>query len=183
MPKIVLSAEPLIDGPTALRPWRESDIDAIVAACQDPEIVRWTSVPEQYGEVDARLYLMARHESTHAGATAPFAIVSAEDLDNLLGSVSLLRPAWEHARAEVGYWLAREARGQGHATRALRLIAAFGFESLGLERIELLAAAGNPSSQRVAQRGGFTREAVLRSYMQGKDGRLDMVSFSRLVTD
>ena len=183
MPKIVLSAEPLIDGPTALRPWRESDIDAIVAACQDPEIVRWTSVPEQYGEVDARLYLLQRHESTHAGATAPFAIVSSEDLDQLLGSISLLRPAWEHARAEVGYWLAREARGQGHATRALRLIAAFGFESLGLERIELLAASGNPGSQRVAERGGFTREAVLRSYAQGKDGRLDMVSFSRLAGD
>ena len=183
MPKIVLSAEPLIDGPTALRPWRESDIDAIVAACQDPEIVRWTSVPEQYGEVDARLYLLQRHESTHAGATAPFAIVSSKDLDQLLGSISLLRPAWEHARAEVGYWLAREARGQGHATRALRLIAAFGFESLGLERIELLAASGNPGSQRVAERGGFTREAVLRSYAQGKDGRLDMVSFSRLAGD
>jgi RimJ/RimL family protein N-acetyltransferase len=183
LPKIVLSTEPLIDGPTALRPWRESDIDAIVAACQDPEIVRWTSVPEQYGEVDARLYLLQRHESTHAGATAPFAIVSSEDLDQLLGSISLLRPAWEHARAEVGYWLAREARGQGHATRALRLIAAFGFESLGLERIELLAASGNPGSQRVAERGGFTREAVLRSYAQGKDGRLDMVSFSRLAGD
>ena len=183
MPKIVLSAEPLIDGPTALRPWRESDIDAIVAACQDPEIVRWTSVPEQYGEVDARLYLLQRHESSHAGATAPFAIVSSKDLDQLLGSISLLRPAWEHARAEVGYWLAREARGQGHATRALRLIAAFGFESLGLERIELLAASGNPGSQRVAERGGFTREAVLRSYAQGKDGRLDMVSFSRLAGD
>src|SRR5919108_5358684 len=80
--KIVLGAEPLVDGPTALRPWRDSDMDAIVAICQDPEIVRWTSVPEQYGEVDARNYLMQRYDSLHAGATAPFAIVSADDLDH-----------------------------------------------------------------------------------------------------
>src|SRR5436190_17479415 len=126
MPKIVLRAEPLIDGPTALRPWRDSDINSIVEACQDPEIVRWTRVPEQYGEVDARAYLMQRYEATHAGAIAPFAIVCAEDLDHLLGSISLLRPVWEHARAEVGYWLAPEGRGHGHVTRALRLITAFG---------------------------------------------------------
>jgi RimJ/RimL family protein N-acetyltransferase len=183
VPKIVLKAEPLVDGPTALRPWRDSDIHSIVEACQDPEIVRWTRVPEQYGDVDARAYLLQRHESTHAGATAPFAIVSAEDLDHLLGSISLMRPAWEHARAEVGYWLAPGARGRGHATRALGLITAFGFESLGLERIDLFAATRNPASQRVAERVGFTREAVLRSYMSGKDGQLDMVAFGRLASD
>src|SRR5437763_535760 len=165
MPKIVLQAEPLLDGATALRAWRDSDMTSIVEACQDPEIVRWTRVPEQYGEVDARAYLMQRYEATHAGATAPFAIVAADDLDHLLGSISLMRPAWEHARAEVGYWLAPWARGRGHATRALKLIIGFGFQSLGLERIELLAATVNPGSQRVAERGGFTREAVLRSYM------------------
>src|SRR2546429_2610543 len=128
-PKIVLSGEPLIDGPTALRPWRDSDLDAIVAACQDPDIVRWTSVPEQYGEVDAYSYLMQRYDALHAGATAPFAIVSAGDLDRLLGSISLMRFAWEHARGEVGYWLAPEARGRGHATRARRRVRAWGFRT------------------------------------------------------
>ncbi len=98
----------------------------------------------------------------------------------LLGSISLMRPAWEHARMEVGYWLAREARGQGHATRALALICAWGLYELGLERLDLLAGAENTSSQRVAQRAGFTREAVLRSYVLGRDGPQDMVCFGLL---
>lgn len=182
MRQIVLQEEPP-EGSTALRPLRDSDVPAIVAACQDREIVRWTRVPEHYGEVDAYAYLMQRHESTKAGATAPYAIAAADDLDRLLGSISLLRFAWEHARAEVGYWLAPWARGQGHATRALRVISAWGFAALGLERIDLLAATGNPSSQRVAERAGFTREGVLRSYMLGKDGQLDMVAFGRLASD
>src|SRR5262249_41439853 len=97
--KIVLSGEPLVDGPTTLRPWRDSDIQAIVEACQDPEIARWTRVPEQYGEVDARSYLMQRYDSMHAGATAPYAIVATADDERLLGSISLMRLAWEHARA------------------------------------------------------------------------------------
>jgi RimJ/RimL family protein N-acetyltransferase len=175
--RIVLPGGPLVDGPTALRSWRDRDISGLVAACQDPEISRWTRVPWPYGEADARAYLMQRYDTLHAGTSAPFAIVSAVDEGPVLGSISLMRLAWDQARGEVGYWLAREARGQGHATRAVRLSCRWGFEMLGLERIELLAATGNAASQRVAERAGFTREAVLRSYLRGRDGRQDMIAF------
>lgn len=181
MSRIVLPGQPLIEGPTALRPWRDSDIGGLVRACQDPEISRWTRVPWPYGASDARAYLMQRYDSIHAGTTAPFAIVSAADDQLLLGSISLMRLDWEHARGEVGYWLAGQARGQGHATRAVRLICAWGFHALRLERVELLAATENAASQRVAQRAGFIREAVLRSYMRGRDGRQDMIAFGLLV--
>jgi RimJ/RimL family protein N-acetyltransferase len=179
--KIALPGEPLVAGPTALRPWRDSDVDAVTAACQDPEIARWTRIPENYTESDARAFLLYRYDALLAGVTAPFAIVSADD--RLLGSVSLLRLDWPQLRGEVGYWLAAEARGGGHATRAVRLICAWGFASLGLERVDLLAAVDNLRSQRVAERAGFTREAVLRSYLRGKDGQQDVVAFGLLAGD
>jgi RimJ/RimL family protein N-acetyltransferase len=100
-----------------------------------------------------------------------------------LGSISLMRVVWEHERAEVGYWLAAGARGQGHATRAVRLICAWGFGLLGLERIELFASTGNPTSQRVAERAGFTQEAVLRSYWRRGEARQDMVAFGLLADE
>jgi RimJ/RimL family protein N-acetyltransferase len=178
--RIALPGEPLIDGATALRPWRDSDLNALVAACRDPEVVRWTSVPANYGEADGRAYLLSRYDAVHADASAPFAIVEAPD-GRLLGSIALMRFAWEHDRGEAGYWLAPEARGHGHVTRALRLICAWGFAALSLQRIELLAAPANLASQRVAARAGFTREATLRSYMRGTDGeRLDMIAFGLL---
>lgn len=178
--RILLPGDPLRDGPTALRPWRDSDVSELITACQDPEISRWTRVPFPYGESDARTYLLQRYDAIYTGFSAPFAIVEAADDTRLLGSISLMRLAWEHARGEVGYWLAREARGQGHTTRAVRLICQWGFETLQLERIDLLAATDNTASQRVAERAGFTREAVLRSYMRGRDGRQDMVAFGLL---
>lgn len=181
-PRIVLPGRPLIAGDTALRSWRDSDLAALVAACQDPEIARWTRIPASFGDADARAYLHQRYDAAFAGLTAPFAIVGAPD-GELLGSISLLRFAWRHARAEVGYWLSLPGRGHGHATRAVRLICEWGFSALGLERIDLLAATGNPASQRVAERAGFTREAVLRSYMQGTYERQDMVAFGLLADD
>ena len=182
--RIVLPGDPLIDGETALRAWRDSDLGPLVAACQDPEISRWTRVPYPYGAADARAYLLQRHDSLHAGIAAPFAIVSAADRDQLLGSISLMRFSWQHARAEVGYWLAKDARGQGHVTRAVRLITAVGVPAAW-------ASSGSTcwprpatrASQRVAERCGFTREAVLRSYLPGKEGRQDMVAFGLLASD
>lgn len=182
MRRIVLAAEPLHDGPTALRPWRDSDIPALVDACQDPEIARWTRVPWPYGHADARLYLQQRHDALHAGVTAPYAVVDRAG-DSLLGSISLIRFVWEDGRAEVGYWLSREARGTGHAVRALRLICRWGFDGLKLERIELLAATGNVPSQRVAERAGFTREALLRSYFAHGQKRHDMIAYGLLADE
>lgn len=177
-PRIILPAGGLADGPTRLRPWRESDLPELVAACQDQEIVQWIRVPSPYGPEDAIAYLRQRHQAALAGMTAPFAIE--DETGRLAGSISLLRFAWEHLRGEVGYWLAAPARGQGHATRAVRLICDWGFRALRLERIDLMAAVGNPASQAVAQRAGFTREAVLRSYLQGTFERQDMVAFGLL---
>jgi RimJ/RimL family protein N-acetyltransferase len=180
MNRIVLPAEPLVDGPTAVRPWRDADLTALVTVCQDPEIARWTRVPERYGESDARAYLLSRYDAALSGITAPFAVVEAGDHARLLGSISLMRISWEHARGEVGYWLGRDARGRGHATRSVALICQWGFASLALERIELYAGTENAASQRVAERCGFEREAVVRSFIQGKGERQDMVAFGLL---
>ncbi|HET9103944.1 MAG TPA: GNAT family N-acetyltransferase [Solirubrobacteraceae bacterium] len=177
---IRLPGEPLSDGPTTLRPWRESDLTAIVTLCRDPEIARWTRVPANYTEADGRVFLARRHDMAHAGLLAPFAIVSDGPDGELLGSISLLRFVWAHRRAEVGYWLGRSARGAGHATRAVGLICRWGFARLDLERIDLLASTGNAASQAVAQRAGFTREAVLRSSLNLPSGRQDVVCFGLL---
>lgn len=177
--RIVLPAEPLVDGPTALRPWRDTDLEAIIAACQDPEIPRWTRVPANYSESDARRYLQQRFDMAFAGLAAAFAIVRAPD-GELLGSIALMRIAWEHQRAEVGYWLARGARGEGHTTRAVKLVCEWGFRELALQRVTLLAATENRPSKRVAERSGFTHEALLRSYMAHNAERLDMHSYSLL---
>jgi RimJ/RimL family protein N-acetyltransferase len=174
---ITLPVEPLSAGTTILRPWRESDVAELVAICQDEEITRWTRVPTVYGITAASAWIAESRALVRDRISAPFAIVAATG-GELLGSISLMRFSWEDARGEVGYLLSREAHG--HATRAVRLICAWGFAALELERIELLAATGNAPSQRVAERAGFTRETILRSYHLHHGAPLDMIAFGLL---
>jgi RimJ/RimL family protein N-acetyltransferase len=64
---------------------------------------------------------------------------------------------------DLGFWIRASAAGKGLATAAARLISSFGFEELGLLRIEILVAVENAASERVAQKLGALREGVLRN--------------------
>jgi RimJ/RimL family protein N-acetyltransferase len=57
------------------------------------------------------------------------------------------------------------------------------FEALGLKRIELWTVPGNVASEHVAQRAGFKREGVLRSYAEIRGRRTDAVMHSLLPVD
>ena len=168
MGPIPLPDPPLGNGDIALRPWRPQDVPAIVAACQDPEIPKWTLVPSPYSEDDARLWLAAQSAARRGGRRVELAIVDPED--RLLGSIAIAR-SLDGSAGEVGYWVAREARRRGVATRAVQLLAGWAFSELGLERIELLAEPGNYASQRVAEAAGFTLDRLLPAHREQK-GRM-----------
>ena len=84
-----------------------------------------------------------------------------------------------HRSAEAYYWVAPQGRGRGVAKTALGLLAEWAFES-GLERLFLLIHLDNGTSNRLAERCGFTREGVLRAYEPFKGGRPDLVCWSLL---
>jgi RimJ/RimL family protein N-acetyltransferase len=139
----------LTDGVITLRPPREEDVDAIYAACQDPEIQAWTSVPSPYRRADAVDYV---ERIAHAPNTAAFL---AFEGDELLGSFGVMEIDRERGYAEIGYWVAAPARGRGVATRAVTLLRDWAAAELGAELIELIIHKGNLPSQRVAERTGF----------------------------
>ena len=106
-------------------------------------------------------------------------MVDAAD-DQLLGSVGIVHLDREERRCELGYWVAREARGRGVATRAVRMLSAWAFENLPTDLIEIHAEPDNAASRRVAERVGFRFEGVLRSYFVNKGVRRDAASYSLL---
>ncbi len=72
----------------------------------------------------------------------------------LLGAIGVHRFGGEDDGPEVGYWLEREARGRGVATRALRLVTDWACRDLGL-RLLLQADVRNAASRRVAEKAQF----------------------------
>jgi RimJ/RimL family protein N-acetyltransferase len=175
--QIEFPVEGLTDGAVRLRLQADADIPAVVAACQDPEIPRWTRVPTPYGETEARGWFEQEAQGRGRGEMLGLLIVDTED-DRLLGSVGIVHLDREEGRCELGYWMAPEARGRGVATRAAKLLSRWAFDNLPVERIEIHAEPANTASRRVAERAGFAFEGVLRSYFVNKGVRRDAASYS-----
>lgn len=165
-----------------LRPWTESDVPAIAEACADEEIALWLDqIPQPYGRADARAYVRSSTLAWREGTNANFAVTDAGS-GEALGSVGIRWEDWQQSIAEVGYWVKREARGRGAATRALRLVSRWALETVGIARLQLRADVDNRGSQVVAERAGFVREGVLRSsrYNPRRRRRVDFVLYSLL---
>jgi RimJ/RimL family protein N-acetyltransferase len=167
----------LRDGDLLLREWSFDDVPAIAEACRDPEIPRWIPfVPIPYTEQDATQYVeacLAAGDDRHAFAMA------AASHGRMLGSIDLRVNAMR--TGHIGYWVGRAARGHGVCTHALRVLSRWAVNELGLGRLELITDPDNLASQRVAEKAGFRREAVLRSHLLYRDGRRrDSVMFSLL---
>ena len=153
----------------------ERDLPAIGRAAGDAEILKWFDLHTR-SPAD---YLAAKREAWVEGTGAYFAICDATRPDTCLGQVFIERD--DDGRGSVGYWLLEDGRGKGRATRAVRLMALWALPEMRLGRLQLGTDPENVTSQRVAERAGFTREGVLRAYNGRRDGtRADAVVYSLL---
>jgi RimJ/RimL family protein N-acetyltransferase len=170
-----------------LRPLEPGDVDAVYAACQDPEIPRWTTVPSPYTREHATDFIgRICAEGWRDDSLYNFGAFTADD-GTLVGSVGLVRLAGTLApplrQAELGYWAAKEARGKGYTAEAGREVCRWAFESLGAERIEWYAEAGNEGSRAVARKIGFVMEGTQRSKIVHDGVRRDIWIGSLLPSD
>ena len=108
-------------------------------------------------EAQARAYVLERRAGWSAGVNAALGIFGEQR--RLLGSISLLEIDWACGEAEIGFWLARDARGRGVAVQALERIVCWAAE-LGLLRLTATVEVTNEASRRVLERARFLRERV-----------------------
>ncbi|HYX89260.1 MAG TPA: GNAT family N-acetyltransferase [Gaiellaceae bacterium] len=172
----------LRDGALVLRPWRLDDVPRVTEICADPEISRWTRVPFPYAEEHARIWIEQTIRDWDDRRQAAFAVTDAAT-GEVVGAIGLRLYEDYALQASIGYWVAKEARGRGVATGALRLVSRWALRELGLPRVQLVTDPENVPSQVVAERAGFRREGLLRSYIELQERRRDCLMFSLLADE
>ena len=98
---------------------------------------------------------------------------------NIIGTLGFNNFQKNH-RANLGYDLKFDFWNKGIITEALREIIKFGFEELGVNRIEAEVMQGNVASERVLAKLDFNREGVLKDWMYWNEKHYDMTMFSLL---
>jgi RimJ/RimL family protein N-acetyltransferase len=156
---------PLSDGVITLRAKTTADADALVAACADPEIPRWTRVPVPYLHEHALEWIAGSEEELDAGSSIDWLAVDAEDA--VLATVGLVDVNLQQGYGEIGYWVAREARGRGVAKRAVALVREWAQDDLGLTTLEIVVHEDNLASRAVARAVGFEETTARRASPRG----------------
>ena len=154
----------LRDARLRLSPWTEEDAGLLVDAVQESveSVGRWLPwCRADYGRDAAHAWIAHCRTGWQAGTQFAFAVRNAGD-GSLVGGVGLNQLEPVHRRANLGYWVRQNHQRQGLATAAARLVARFGFQRLGLIRIEFVALPENTASRATALSIGARFESVAR---------------------
>ena len=142
------------------------DMYAYARRADVTEFLRWSphaslSFTKEYLRYIERRYAL--------GDFYDWAIVERES-GKMIGTCGFAAIDIPNSSAELGYVLNPEYRGKELAVEAAREVVRFGFETLGLHRIEARFMVGNEASQRVMEKLGMSPEGFARDsvFVKGK---------------
>lgn len=174
-------AQPLLkaDGGVVLRPWRDDDIDVVrrLHDAETSERFGFASATPTHDQQAAAVQRW-RHEYDDGRRAVSFVV----EQDGAIAGTVELRQVGDR-RAELSWATFPPHRGRGIATAAVRRLIAYGFEQLGVQRIEARAESSDRASMRIAARSGLRREGRLREHETTVGGRRDYILFARLADD
>ncbi len=119
-----------------------------------------------------------------AGKRLPYAVRLVAS-GELIGATSYIDPTPQHKRVEIGWTWYRPDQWAGAVNPECKLLLlAHAFDTLGLNRVQLVTDVLNTRSQAAIAKLGASREGVLRSHMITRGGRVrDTVVFGITLTD
>jgi ribosomal-protein-serine acetyltransferase len=148
-----------------LRPLTGDDTDALcdTVRASMATLSQWLPwATPAYSRTDADAWIAHCQRAREAGDEYHFGVFDAASGD-LLGGVGLNHRIRAYHGAHVGYWVADAVRGRGIAVEAVRQVARYGFDTLGLQRIAIMIQPENRASLRVAAKLGAVCEGVARN--------------------
>jgi ribosomal-protein-serine acetyltransferase len=128
-------------------------------------------------EEDMRKYLKNCELLFEQGQEISFIIIANE---SIIGRIGLNHIDRVNKNASIGYWIIKNAEGKGITSKSCEMLIRYGFQKLGLQRIEIRAATTNLKSQAIPKRFCFSQEGILRQAELVNHQFLDLVVFSVL---
>lgn len=136
-----------------------ASIQAVVSAREIADTM--ISIPHPYPDGEVAQYISRQLAESEAGHSRTF-VIECKSQQRLRGVIEIRDIDRKHFQAELSFWLAFEAWGQGYMSEALQPILNVGFKDLELNRLYAYHMERNPASGKVLQKNGFLREGVLR---------------------
>ena len=167
-----------------IRPWAGEDAAALHRLVQASRagLSPWLAwCRDGYAPADAEAWIAHAMQGWATRSAFAFAVV--DDAGTLVGGSGLNQLVPGRRSANLGYWTGSAFTGRGIAREAARQTARFGFDEVGLQRIEIRVLPGNAGSLKVAEALGATREGLARNGLIDGGTPRDAVLLSLIPAD
>lgn len=168
----VLETERLV-----LREIKTDDAVNLLEYLSDEEVMKYYGL-EPFSSLEEALGEISWYERIFQEGTGIRWGITLKGEDKVIGSCGYLNFVSQHSRSDIGYEISKDYWGKGIAGEALHAVLAYGFETMGLERVQALIEPPNIASIKLVEKHGFTLEGLLRNYeySNGKFDNLNMYS-------
>ncbi|WP_421235053.1 GNAT family N-acetyltransferase [Aeromonas enteropelogenes] len=148
-----------------IRPFEPGDADEFVRAAHESieTVGSWMSwCTPSFNQEQALAWFASCDQDRAAGRAFDMGIFCATT-GQLLGGAGINQLSPHHRYGNIGYWVRQSRQGQGIARQSVALLRDFGFQQLGLFRLEIVMGIGNTTSEAVAIAAGATFECRARN--------------------
>jgi len=161
MTRMSLSVPTLHTARLRLRPFDDSDRDALFALQSNAHVLRYWDSPPWSDRPRAERFITACRQMAEEGTGVRLAVDRVSD-GEFIGWCHLTRWNPDYRSASMGYCFDDAAWGHGYATEAVRALLQWAFDTIELNRVQAETDTRNTASARVLEKLGFVREGTLR---------------------
>jgi len=162
-----------------LREIIHSDAQAIMAIRGDYEVTKY-NIGKAYRYLNQSIDLIIQMSIAYRNGREIRWGIMFKDTDKIIGMCGFNYWNKNDHRGSIGFDLARAYWRQGIMSEALSHVIAFGFERMGLNRIEADASVYNMASIKTLEKHGFTQEGIQREQYYEDERYHDLILFSLL---
>jgi ribosomal-protein-alanine N-acetyltransferase len=154
-PSNIITTERLL-----LRNFFYNDIENVFKGLSNPETIKYYGI--SFDSLEATIEQMNWFVDLEKNETGMWFAIFSLDNKTFYGAGGLSSLSKEHRKAEIGFWLLPEFWGQGIMKEAMPIICNFGFEELGLHRIEGFVESENTNCKNAMAKIDFQYEGTMK---------------------
>jgi len=160
-----------------LRKLTLSDVDDMYEYASNEDVSKYVVWPTHQSKEDSAAFIQYVLSLYDEGKLSPWAI-EYKATQKMIGTIDFVMWNVNHKTAEIGYCISKEYWGQGITTEAAKELIKFGFNNMGLVRIQARCHVDNIGSSRVMEKIGMSFEGILRKelFIKGKHWDVKMYS-------
>ena len=163
-----------------LREIEQTDINNIYKGLSDPKVVKYYDV--SYASLEATQEQMDWYANIKENETGIWWSIVDKKTECFCGAGGYNGIEKRHQKGEIGFWLLPEYWGKEIMKEVMPLLFKYGFETLGLNRIEVYVQHNNKNCKKALEKLTLHFEGTLREW-EIKDGQfIDVDLYSKIRT-